>query len=110
MTGSGSTSAALRPRPNGRGGRLMLPLGALLQPVARRLLDEARNLRLEFLWRVYAVDTMRASLPLGFDEEKQRLLTFIAPELMAASRVVQRDWQTAIEALRANADAPVPEV
>ena len=46
----------------------------------RRLLDEARNLRLEFLRRIYAVDAMRALLPADLDEEKQRLLTFIAPD------------------------------
>ena len=80
----------------------------VLQPTARRLFDEARSLRLEFLKRVYAVDTMRALLPPDLDEEKQRLLTFIAPELitfiapelMAASRIVQQNWGAAIERSR----------
>jgi hypothetical protein len=83
-------------------------VGNVLQPTARRLLDEAKSLRLEFLKRVYAVDTMRPLLPPGFEEEKQRLLTFIAPELMAASRVVQQDWRAVIEALKADSDAPLP--
>jgi hypothetical protein len=83
-------------------------MGAVLQPTARRLLDEAKSLRLKFLRRVYAVDTMRALLPPGFEEEKQRLLTLIAPELMAASRVVQQDWRAVIEALKVDSDAPLP--
>jgi hypothetical protein len=44
-------------------------IGGVLQPTARRLLDEAKSLRLEFLRRVYAVDTMRALLPPSFEEE-----------------------------------------
>jgi hypothetical protein len=83
-------------------------VGGVLQPVARRLLDEARNLRLEFLKRIYAVDTMRALLPADLVAEKERLLTFISPELMAASATVQKDWRTAIEALKGNPDAPLP--
>ena len=59
---------------------------------------------------------MRALLPPDLDEEKQRLLTFIAPELitfiapelMAASRIVQQNWGAAIEALKADADASLP--
>jgi hypothetical protein len=85
-------------------------IGGVLQPTARRLLDEARNLRLEFLKRVYAVDTMRALLPPDFDEEKQKLLTFIAPELMAASAVTQQRWKAAIEQLRSDSEAPLSEV
>ena len=79
-----------------------------MQPTARRLLDEARNLRLEFLRRIYAVDTVGAFLPVDLIDEKQRLLTFIAPELMAASRVVQQSWQAAIERLKNDADAELP--
>ena len=92
-----------------RAGRAVdVAIGGVLQPTVRRLLDEARNLRLEFLRRIYAVDAMRALLPADLDEEKQRLLTFIAPELMAASSVVQRDRQIAIEALKSDADAGLP--
>ena len=108
MIGSGLMSAVSRLRLNGRSGRLIVPLGIVLQPAARRRLDEAKSLRLEFLKRVYAVDTMRPLLPPGFEEEKQRLLTFIAPELMAASRVVQQDWRAVIEALKVDSDAPLP--
>jgi hypothetical protein len=42
---------------------------------------------------------MRALLPTDLDEERQRPLTLVASEPMAASRVVQRDWGAAIEQL-----------
>jgi hypothetical protein len=108
MIGSGLMSAGIAAEVERAERAVDVAMGAVLQPTARRLLDEAKSLRLKFLRRVYAVDTMRALLPPGFEEEKQRLLTLIAPELMAASRVVQQDWRAVIEALKVDSDAPLP--
>ncbi len=57
---------------------------------------------------MYALDTLRELLPIDVNEAAARLVVLTAPELMAASRDVQRDWRTAIERLKANADAPLP--
>ncbi len=63
-----------------------------------------------FLKRVYALGALRSLLPTDVIEATERLTVLIDPEAMAASREIQRDWQAALQALRTDADAPMPEV
>jgi hypothetical protein len=83
----------------------------LLVPVARALLAEARDHKVQFQRRLYALDVLSSLLPLPTDikGEKERLPILVTPEAMELSRTVQRDWKAALETLKTNADAPLPD-
>jgi hypothetical protein len=79
-------------------------IAAALAPVARQLAEEARRFRAEYLKRQHAIDAMAMNsnafthLDFSVGEEEHR-------QLCAA---VRQPWLDAIEALKQDADAPLP--
>jgi hypothetical protein len=84
-------------------------VAAAVAPEARRLLDQAWQFRREFLKCAYSVDAVRSFLANDILEELARLWIFISPANTELSLSIQRDWQAALEALKADPDAALPD-
>jgi hypothetical protein len=89
-------------------------VASMLAPVAEELLAESRNLR-ERDWvieqRLTVIrDALGYKHPLYAEIEKLWIKSPASEEVLQRSMAIQRDWRTAIEALKANADAALPEV
>jgi hypothetical protein len=83
-------------------------IASMLEPEARKLLEEARIHRTEYLKRVYAINAIRVLIPDDILKQVEVLDCFNAPGNMDLSLSIQRHWQSALAALKTNAEAPLP--
>ena len=80
-----------------------------LKPLAREMIDEGRALGVEYLKHLFALDAMRLFLPRDLEMEVDKLGAFSA-ETDRLSIETRRKWLAAIEALKSDADAPMPDL
>ena len=79
-------------------------IAAVLKPTAQKMIEEAKHFRAEYLTRMFAVGVMVDG---GLGVERVRF--DISPdEYRQYCAAVGRTWETAIKALREDADAPLP--
>jgi hypothetical protein len=83
-------------------------VAAVLEPQARKLLEQARFHRIEYLKRVYTINAIRVLIPDDVMKEVEVLECFNAPGNMDLSLSIQRNWKAALEALKSNADSALP--
>jgi hypothetical protein len=89
-------------------------IAAMLAPVAEELLAESRNLP-ERDWAIeQRLTVIRDALgykhPLHAEIGKLWIESPASEEVLQRSMAIQRDWKAAIEALKADAEAPLPGV
>jgi hypothetical protein len=87
-------------------------VAAVLEPVTRQLLDESKNLQ-ERDWSIQQRltvirDAIGYKHPLHAEIEKSWNRSPASEEVLQRSMAIQKDWKAAIEALKADADAPLP--
>ena len=83
-------------------------IASMLEPEARKLLEEAQIHRTEYLKRVYAIDAIRVLIPDDIIKQVEILGCYNAPGNRDLSASIQKSWQAALEQLKRDPDAELP--
>jgi hypothetical protein len=86
---------------------------AVLEPIAREMLEEAKRLHARFLEKQWALCEIRDALghtnALYGEIERLWVKGPTPEEVLQRSSMIQRSWKTAIQALKSDADSALPE-
>jgi pyruvate-formate lyase len=85
-------------------------IAAVLEPEARKLLEQARFHRIEYLKKIYAIDAIRVHVPDDIIKQVEVLGCYNAPGNLDISVSVQKSWRAALDAIKTNSEAPLPGV
>jgi hypothetical protein len=83
-------------------------IASIVEPEARKLFEQARFHRIEYLKKIYAIDAIRVHVPDDIIKQVEVLGCYNAPGNLDISVSVRKSWEAALEALKSNADSALP--